>query len=441
MSDRTIFALASAPGRGGVALFRLSGPHASEALRALTGRELPPPRRAVRVRLSHVGELIDDGLVLLFPAPHSFTGEDVVELHVHGGRAVATALSEALVALGLLPAEPGEFSKRAFLNGKLDLTRAEAIADLVDAETAAQRRQALCQLDGGLAALADGWRTALVRALALMEAVIDFSDEGVPDSLVGEVAAAVATLSADMRGHLTQGRRSERLRDGIHIAILGAPNAGKSSLLNRLAGREAAIVSATAGTTRDIIEVHLDLHGWPVVLADTAGLRDAAEDIEAEGIRRALARAESADLKLTVFDASLLPQWDGPTRSMVDGDAVVVLNKGDVAAGPLPIQLDGQPVLSLSARSGDGIDRLLTVLEAAVAARYAVAAAPALTRSRHRVAVEDCLAALSRFDPWAEVELAAEDLRLAAAAIGRITGRVDVDELLDVVFREFCIGK
>ncbi len=441
MSHTTIFALASAPGRGGVAVFRLSGPRAGQALRHLAGRDLPPARKAVRVRLTHAGDTIDDGLALLFPGPHSFTGEDVVELHVHGGRAVAAALSDALVSLGLVPAEPGEFSKRAFLNGKLDLTRAEAIADLVDAETAAQRRQALRQLDGGLARLAEGWRAELVRALALMEAVIDFSDEGVPDSLVGEVASAVAALIADMTGQLAQGRRSERLRDGIHIAIIGAPNAGKSSLLNRLAGREAAIVSSTAGTTRDVIEVHLDLHGWPVVLADTAGLRDAAEDIEAEGIRRALARAEAADLKLAVFDAGLLPQWDAPTRGMVDGDTVVVLNKGDMVDRPLPDRLDGRAVLALSARTGEGVDGLLSVLEAEVAARYGVGAAPALTRARHRAAVEECVAALRRFDPMAEIELAAEDLRLAAAAIGRITGRVDVDELLDVVFREFCIGK
>ncbi|MGE5475301.1 MAG: tRNA uridine-5-carboxymethylaminomethyl(34) synthesis GTPase MnmE [Bacteroidales bacterium] len=441
MTNRTIFALASAPGRGGVAVFRLSGPRAPEVLRALSGRNLPPPRKAVRVRLAHGGDDIDDGLALLFPAPNSFTGEDVVELHVHGGRAVAAAVAAALVSLGLTPAEPGEFSKRAFLNGKLDLTRAEAIADLVDAETAAQRRQALRQLDGGLAALAEGWRAELVRALALMEAVIDFSDEGVPDSLVGEVAAAVTRLGTDMRGHLVQGQRSERLRDGIHIAILGAPNAGKSSLLNRLAGREAAIVSSTAGTTRDIIEVHLDLHGWPVVLADTAGLRDAAEEIEAEGIRRALARAEAADLKLAVFDAALLPDWDKATRAIVDGDTLVVANKADTVAAPPPEQLDGRRVLPVSARTGEGLDGLLAALEAEVASRYAVSAAPALTRARHRAAVEECLAALGRFDPEAEIELAAEDLRLAAAAIGRITGRVDVDELLDVVFREFCIGK
>lgn len=441
MTDRTIFALASAPGRGGVAVFRLSGPQAGATLVALSGRVPPPPRLATRIRLAHRGEDIDDGLALYFPAPRSFTGEEVVELHVHGGRAVAAALSEALLDLGLRPAEPGEFSKRAFLGGKLDLTRAEAIADLVDAETAAQRRQALRQLDGGLAHLAEGWRGQLIHALALMEAAIDFSDEGIPDGLVDIVAGLVHALIADLDSHLAMGSRGERLRDGIHIAILGAPNAGKSSLLNRLAGRDAAIVSATAGTTRDIIEIHLDLQGWPVVVADTAGLRHAAEDIEAEGIRRALAKAEAADLKLAVFDAGQGDDLDGPTLSMVDGDALVVLNKMDVAAGAVPEQIGGRPVLAVSARTGAGIDALLSVLAAEVSRRFATASAPALTRVRHRSAVEECLVALRHFDPQAEIELAAEDLRQAAAAIGRITGRVDVDDVLDVVFREFCIGK
>lgn len=437
----TIFALASGAGRAGVAIYRISGPLAGEALRALGGKPLPPERLASRVLLSHGGEVIDDGLALWFPGPRSFTGEDVVELHIHGGRAVAQAVADALLALGLRPAEAGEFSRRAFLNDKMDLTKAEAIADLVDAETAAQRRQALRQMDGALARLTEEWRGRLVRALALLEAVIDFSDEGVPDELIGEVGEAVSALAAEMRRSLADGGRGERLRDGIHIAILGAPNAGKSSLLNRIAGREAAIVSAAAGTTRDVIEVHLDLGGWPVVLADTAGLREAAEEVEAEGIRRALARAEAADLCLAVFDATALPHLDGPTLAMVDEGALVVVNKTDAARTDLPEGIGGRPVLALSARTGVGIDVLLGQLEAEVASRFAVGEAPALTRARHRAAVEECLGHLSRFDPGSEVELAAEDLRLAARALGRITGRVDVEELLDVVFREFCIGK
>lgn len=435
MSESTIFALASAPGRGGVAVFRLSGPASAAALRAVTGK-LPAARVATRVRVRHGDDAIDDGLALYFPAPHSFTGEEVVELHLHGGRAVAAALSEALLDLGLRPAEAGEFSRRAFLNGKLDLTRAEAIADLVEAETAAQRRQALRQLDGGLAALVEGWREKLVRALALMEAVIDFSDEGIGDDLVDGVRGQVAALIADMETKKREGQRRERLRDGIHIAILGAPNAGKSSLMNRIAGREVAIVSAKAGTTRDVIETHLDLHGWPVVLADTAGLREAAEDIEAEGIARALARAESADLKVLVFDAGLLPDRDTATGAMIDADSIIVFNKSDLAN-----PVDSGDGIMLSARSGFGIDALLARLETEVASRFAVTAEPALTRARHRAAVDECLAALTAFDPAKPVELATEDLRLAAMALGRITGRVDVEELLDVVFAEFCIGK
>lgn len=435
MSEETIFALASAPGRGGVAVFRLSGPASLSVLQGLTGTQ-PQPRVATRVRVRHDGEDIDDGLALVFPGPKSFTGEDVVELHLHGGRAVASALAEALLTYGLRPAEAGEFSRRAFLNGKLDLTRAEAIADLVDAETAAQRRQALRQLDGGLAGLVEAWRQSLVRALALTEAMIDFSDEGIGDELAEQVLALIDGLTVDMQAKKQEGQRRERLRDGIHIAILGAPNAGKSSLMNRIAGREVAIVSAKAGTTRDVIETHLDLHGWPVVLADTAGLREAAEDIEAEGIARALHRAEAADLKLLVFDAGLFPVMDPATQALMDDDAIVVFNKADVAN---PIDFPG--AIMVSARTGQGLDGLFVRLEQEVAGRFAVTAEPALTRARHRAAVDQCLEALAQFDVAKPVELAAEDLRQAARALGRITGRVDVEELLDVVFREFCIGK
>lgn len=440
MNDDTIFALASAAGRAGVAVFRLSGERARAVLTTLSGREGFEARKAARVRLCHGGEVMDDGLALVFPAPNSFTGEDVVELHTHGGRAVSQALTSALLELGLRPAEAGEFSKRAFLNGKLDLTRAEAIADLVDAETAAQRRQALRQMDGGLARLVETWRAELVRALALVEAVIDFSDEGVSDDVVDEARAALAVLSRDMKAHLADNRRGERLREGLHVAIVGAPNAGKSSLLNRLAGREAAIVSASAGTTRDVIEVHLDLGGWPVVLADTAGLREAGGEIEAEGIRRALAKAEAADLKLAIFDAAAFPQLDAATLALLDEQALVVLNKSDLATD-LPTVIAGRDAFAVSARTGSGMEDLLTRIEAEISTRFEVSEAPSLTRGRHRAAVEECLNALTRFDPDLGLELAGEDLRLAARALGRITGRVEVDEILDVVFGEFCIGK
>lgn len=441
-SSATIFALASGHGRAGVAVIRLSGPGAGPALCRLAGRELPPARKAARVRLrDQRGELLDDGLALWFPAPASFTGEDVTELHVHGGRAVIAAISEELSALGLRPAEPGEFSRRAFDNGKLDLTAAEAIADLVEAETAAQRRQALRQMEGGLAELYDGWRGELMRALAHFEAAIDFPDEDLPHAVEDQVWGTVARLRRAMAAHLAEAPRGERLREGLHVAIVGAPNVGKSSLLNRLARRDAAIVSATAGTTRDVVEVHLDLGGYPVVVADTAGLRAAAEDIEGEGIRRARARAETADLMVAVFDATALPDLDPHTLALVDGRSLVVLNKVDLAAVPRPEQLGGHPVLAVSAATGEGIDALAAAVGQRAAALLGSGSAPVPTRARHRAALADCLAALERAPAAPLAELQAEDLRMAARALGRITGRVDVEDLLDVIFRDFCIGK
>lgn len=439
MRADTIFALASAPGRAGVQVIRISGPDAGAVLSRLMGRPLPPPRQAALAGLRDpvTGELFDKALVLSFPAPGSFTGEDVVELHLHGGRAVLSAATQALTALGLRVAEPGEFSRRAFEHGKLDLTEAEAIADLVDAETAAQRRQALRQMEGALGQLYDGWRHRLTRALAHLEADIDFPDEDLPGGLSDAVRPVVEGLVAELSAHLADQGRGERLRDGISITILGAPNAGKSSLLNAIARRDVAIVSNQAGTTRDVIEVQLDLGGYPVLLADTAGLRDAADLVESEGIRRALDRAAKADLKLLVFDGGELP--DPATLALADDDAILVMNKADLPGAVAP--LAGRPILSLSARTGDGVPALLSTLEQAVAARYAPSGAPALTRARHRSALEECLESLTRALQAPLPELAAEDVRLAVRALGRITGRVDVEDLLDVIFRDFCIGK
>ncbi|MBB6254869.1 tRNA uridine-5-carboxymethylaminomethyl(34) synthesis GTPase MnmE [Nitrospirillum iridis] len=439
----TIFALASAPGRGGLQVIRLSGPAAGTTLASLTGRPLPPARRAMLARLRGAdGEVFDQALVLWFPGPDSFTGEDVAELHLHGGRAVLAAATDALTAQGLRLAEPGEFSRRAFEAGKLDLTEAEAIADLVDAETAAQRRQALRQMEGALGALYDGWRHRLVRALAHLEADIDFPDEDLPQGVAPAVVPVLTGLIDEIGAHLADGHRGERLRDGFSIAILGAPNAGKSSLLNALARRDAAIVSATAGTTRDVIEVHLDLGGFPVLLADTAGLRDAADEIEREGIRRALARAEKADLKLLVLDCSTwnIDAGADATLALADGDSLVVLNKRDLCA-QVPERVAGHPAIAVSATTGDGLAALLAALERTVADRLAPGAAPSLTRARHRQALEECRASLVRALGAGMPELAAEDARLAARALGRITGRVDVEDLLDVIFRDFCIGK
>ena len=438
-----MFALSTAPGRSAIAAFRITGPRAGAALELLTGLAAPEPRRAVRVAIRDpdTGETLDDGLALRFPAPASYTGEDLVELHVHGGRATVEAVGLALGRIpGLVPAEPGDFTRRAFLSGKLDLTRVEAVADLIDAGTEAQRRQALRQAGGALAALYDGWRADLIGALAHLEAVIDFPDEDLPPEVEAEIAETVAALVRDVARHLADARRGERLRDGVAVAVLGPPNVGKSSLVNALARRDAAIVSPHAGTTRDVIEIRLDLGGYPAILADTAGLREAAGAIEEEGIRRALDRAENADLRLVMLDARA-PDPDASLAGLIGGDALVVLNKTDLRATPPPARVAGADALPVSVRTGAGLEALVDRLRLAVEERAASGASPAPTRLRHRLALEACLAALERARAQAVAELRAEDLRAAAAALGRIVGRVGVDDVLDAIFRDFCIGK
>jgi tRNA modification GTPase len=434
--------LASGTGRAGIAVFRLSGPQSGPALLALTGRPLPQARQATRACLrDQAGAPLDDGLVIWFPGPHSFTGEDVVELHLHGGRAVASGVTEALLALGLAPAEPGEFSRRAFGAGKLDLTQAEAIADLVDADTAAQKRQALRQLSGSLTHLYDDWRGRLLRCQAHLEAEIDFAEDDLPGDLGEQARNDLNRMAAEISGHLADGRRGERLREGLSVAILGAPNVGKSSLLNRIAGRDVAIVSSLAGTTRDIIEVHLDLGGYPVTLADTAGLREVGDSIEKEGVRRARARAEGADLRLVVFDAEILPFIDPESTTLINEDTLVVVNKCDRGDFVLPDRVSGKVPLAVSAESGVGIGALLVALEQRARDLFDGSGAPAISRARHRKALEETEASLHRAISAPLPELAAEDVRLAARSLGRITGRIDVEEMLDVIFREFCIGK
>ncbi len=445
----TIFAPATAPGRSGIAVLRISGPAAGPALLALSGRaELPPPRRATLARLRDpaTGIAIDRGLVLWLPGPDSFTGEDSAELHVHGARTVIAAVVVALAARpGLRLAEPGEFTRRAFEHGKMDLTAAEAVADLIDAETEAQRRQALAQLDGALGRLYDDWRVALIGGLAHVEAEIDFPDEDLPAEIGDAVRPKLAVVRAAIAGHLDDDRRGERLREGLSVVILGPPNVGKSSLLNALSRRDAAIVSALAGTTRDVIEVHLDLAGYPLTVADTAGLRAAADrtgdPIEAEGIRRALARARQADLKIVMIDAPGWPGAAGAVADLVDHDTIVVINKIDLAAPAPPLAVAGRPALALSVATGEGMAALSAALQDAVADRLAPSGAPTLTRARHRAALARCAAALDRALAAGAAELVAEDLRLAVRELGRITGRVDVEDILDIVFRDFCIGK
>jgi tRNA modification GTPase len=483
VTGETLFALASAPGRAAIAVWRLSGPDVAAGIRALTGRAPPQPRRASLRQLIDplTGIAVDQALVLWFPGPESFTGEDSAELHSHGGRAVAEAIGAALSRLpGFRHAEPGEFSRRAFLNGKLDLTEAEAIADLAAAETEAQRRQALTQAGGALSALYDGWRTELIRLRAHLEADIEFPDEDIGNP-VAQLSGQLDLLRSAIAGHLADGHRGERLRDGLTIAVVGAPNAGKSSLVNGLARRDVAIVSPEAGTTRDAIEVHLDLAGYPVILVDTAGLRDAGGLVEAEGIARARARAGAADLVLALFATDAAP--DTETLALLDERAVVVRSKSDLArsyASPLEGEVGpkgrvggsaapspagrrlhqypppaGQNAVDLSLKGGGeewepipistktsaGIDNLLQTLTNRVAALLADRGPPPPTRARHREALNRCLSALDATGTAPLPELAAEELRRAADELGRITGRIDIEDMLDAIFRDFCIGK
>jgi tRNA modification GTPase len=450
MTDRsdTIFAPATAPGRSALAIVRISGAAAGDVCRRLTGQPAPAPRRAVLRRMHDVqsGDALDEGLVLWFPAPASFTGEDVLELQVHGSRAVIAALLDALSAIaGLRPAEPGEFTRRAFLNGRLDLTAVEGLADLIDAETRAQARQALRQLDGALGRLYDGWRQTLLGALARLEAEIDFApEEEVPDDLLEVVRPDVCRLFAEIAAHLADGHRGERLRAGVTIAVVGPPNAGKSSLVNRLARRDVAIVTPLPGTTRDVLEVHLDLAGYPVTLLDTAGLREAADLIEAEGVRRARTRAEQADLRLIMFDGATWPDLDPATLAMVDEVAVLVVNKCDLTVLPEDLSVEGRAALPVSCLTGAGITALLEALAERAKGLLATGNEPLLTRARHRAALQEAVEALARFSAapeHTEMALLAEDLRLATRALGRITGLVAVEDVLDRIFAEFCIGK
>ena len=442
----TIVALASGPGLAAIAVIRVSGPRTRDALEAFCGG-VPPPRHAA---LRDIGppraSKLDRGLVLFFSAPASFTGEDMAELQLHGSRAVTRAVIDALLTLpGIRLAEPGAFARRAFENGKLDLTEVEGLADLIAAETEAQRGQALAQSQGSLRRLYEGWRADLLGAQALMEAGLDFTDEAdVATDVSVKAGAIVAVLLDSIARHLAD-NRGERLRDGVRIVIAGPPNAGKSSLLNALAKRDVAIVSEEAGTTRDVIEVHLDLAGIPVILTDTAGIREAQGKVEEAGIERALARVEDADLVLWMVDATA-PVWSAPLdvrgakggQVWTTGGEVCVLNKIDlatVASGPDRIEI--------SAKTGAGVDRLIAAL-AARAAQLAETGtgSPLMTRARHRTELESAQAALDRFgDSSLSPELKAEELRIAARHLGRLTGHIDVEEVLGAIFAEFCIGK
>ncbi|XP_037625908.1 tRNA modification GTPase GTPBP3, mitochondrial isoform X1 [Sebastes umbrosus] len=474
----TIFALSSGHGRCGVAVIRASGPGSATALRCMAGltRSLPPPRTALLRSIAdpQTKEVLDRGLVLWFPAPHSFTGEDSVEFHIHGGPAVITSVLQALGSVpGMRPAEAGEFTRRAFQAGKLGLTEVEGLGDLIHAETEAQRRQALRQMSGELGRLYQDWSHRLKRCLAHVEAFIDFSeDELIEDGVLNQVDRSVCDLQAEMERHLQDERRGERLRSGVQVVIAGATNAGKSSLLNTLCQRPAAIVSPIAGTTRDVVETALDIGGFPVLLSDTAGLRESADLVEREGVRRARERVEQADLTLVVVDCARLPSdtqqavafLQGHLRSVLPNEEqpemvfpaerfLVVLNKGDLLHEEQRLKLDGElrrvsglpPVCLISCHTNEGLQDFLSVLHSSVKTLCGdpLSGAPTLTQARHRAHLQQCFAALAQYQRYRDIDLAlaAEGVRLALTSLGRITGRVGAEEILDIIFKDFCIGK
>jgi tRNA modification GTPase len=504
MSEATIFARATPPGRSAVAIVRISGNHAGEALRALCGRAPPPRRATVRtLRDPASGEVLDRALVLMLPGPGTASGEDTAELHLHGGRAVVAAVLAALGRLpGLRAAEPGEFARRAFLNGKLDLAAAEGLAALIEAETAAQRRQALSQADGHLGRAVEAWRDRLIELRALAEAAIDFSDEeDVGDPAAG-LLPTIAALASEIDGALAGAKAGERLREGVTVVVAGRPNAGKSSLLNRLAGRDAAIVTEIPGTTRDLIEVQLDLSGMPVTLVDTAGMRETADLVEQEGVRRARRRAGSADLVLWVTDARApdlpgeaelppeMPVWVVRNKiDLADGGGVLRGAAGMQASGPDVTEQYGLPsrafgaagttpsyclvsspaersqgkgiqdtslgagsateaasariecTLPLSCATGEGLADLLRALEQRLADLVAGGETALVAEARQRRALEDAAGSLRAAECEQQPELLAENLRRATDSLGKITGRIDVEQVLDLVFSRFCIGK
>ena len=451
MQATTIYALSSGHGTAGVAVLRVSGPETRHVIELLSPkRGIPLPRLADLRWFYHpvTGEPLDQGLLLWFPAPGSFTGEDVAEFQIHGGRAVIAAFLAALGECpGLRIAEEGEFTRRAYDSGRLDLTAVEGLADLIHAETEKQREVAIRQMGGGLTNLYEGWRQSLLTALAFTEADIDFADEEVPDDVYERVRPVITSLRDDMLMHLNDNRQGERLRDGLFVVILGVPNAGKSSLLNALSQRDVAIVSDIAGTTRDNLEVHLDIDGYAVTLVDTAGLRETSDVIEHEGVRRSLSRAANADIKLLLCDGRTWPAMDDVTKSLCDEKTIFVVNKIDLAKDDF-ISFnnkteDGHKVCFISVVTGEGLDVFIDLLKAEVANLFEGREMPLITRHRHRQYVQEALNYIEAFisDSGKDIELAAEDLRMAARSLSRLMGLLDVEDILGKIFSEFCIGK
>ena len=442
----TIYALSSGPGISGVAVVRVSGKETAEVVKKLTGKELPSPRVATLKKFNKIdtNELIDEGVIIWFPGPNSYTGEDLAEFHVHGSRAVVSALHSSISKIkNCRLAEPGEFTKIAFQNGKINLLKAESIADLVSSETEIQRKQAIKIMSGKSSDQFNSWREKLLKILSHIEAKIDFPDEDLPKDILSEIQKTSDQISSEIKKILDDQKVGERIREGFKIAIVGPINAGKSSLLNYLSKRDVAIVSEIAGTTRDVIETHLNLDGYPVVVSDTAGIRDSKNEIEKKGIKLALNRAEDADLKLVIIDAKNV-DFTGVLKDLVDENAILVVNKSDLLNGKLNEKLKKHDHILISIKNNSNLDKLILKIKSKLENKFLSHGDILITRERHRQHLEQCINHLQNFkskNGSEEFDKAAEDLRLATRHLGMIVGKVDVEEILGSIFNDFCIGK
>ena len=442
----TIYALSSGPGISGIAVIRVSGVHTADVIKKITSSKLPSPRKATLTKFNKNGgkELIDEGVVIWFPAPNSYTGEDLAEFHVHGSRAVINAMHSSISKIkNCRLAEPGEFTKRAFLNGKINLLKAESIADLISSETEIQRKQALKIMSGQSSDKFNSWREKLLKILSHIEAKIDFPDENLPKNIIKEIQKTSYGVLIEIKKTLNDQKVGERIREGFKIAIVGPINAGKSSLLNYLSKRDVAIVSEIAGTTRDVIETHLNLDGYPVVVSDTAGIRNSKNEIEKKGIKLALNRAEDADLKLVIISAKNV-DFTRVLKSLLTKNAILVVNKSDLIKGKLNNKFKKYEHVLISIKKNSNINKLLLKIKSKLKNKFMKAEDILITRERHRQNLINCVHHLEKFQKkksTQDFDKAAEDLRLATRHLGMIVGKVDVEELLGSIFNDFCIGK
>ena len=442
----TIYALSTGPGISGIAVIRVSGKKTGDVIKKITRNKLPNPREATRRKFNYINtnELIDEGVLLWFPGPNSYTGEDLAEFHVHGSRAVINALHKTLSQIkNCRLAEPGEFTKRAFQNGKISLLKAESIADLISSETEIQRKQALKIMSGKSSDQFNSWRDKLLKILSHIEAKIDFPDEDLPKDILTNIQKTSDQVSSEIQKTLNDQKVGERIREGFKIAIVGPTNSGKSSLLNYLSKRDAAIVSEIAGTTRDVIETHLNLDGYPVVISDTAGIRESKNEIEKKGIKLALNRAEDADLKLVIIEAKNV-DFKGVLKDLLDESAIIVINKSDLIKGKLNSKFKKYEHVLISIKKDLNLNKLISKIKNKLKNKFISSENILITRERHRQNLKNCVYHLQKFQEKKsakDFDKAAEDLRLATRHLGMIVGKVDVEELLGSIFSDFCIGK